>query len=124
MRIPLDYYRILGWPIQTSAEHLQQAYRDRTVQLPQREYSPAAIEARNQLISDAYSVLSDPEQRQRYAASYFAYSYDQASNDAIDTAAPRPDVSTATFEPNSPSIEIASDLFVGALLILQELGEY
>ncbi len=124
MRIPLDYYQILGLPIQTGAEHLQQAYRDRTVQLPQREYSPAAIEARNQLISQAYSVLSDREQRQRYDASYFAFSIDQASNDAIATAAPRPNVSTATFEPNSPSIEIADDLFVGALLILQELGEY
>lgn len=125
MRIPLDYYRILGLPIQTSALQLQQAYRDRTVQLPQREYSPAAIEARNQLIGEAYSVLSDPEQRQRYDASYFAFSYEaQPSNDVESTNAQRSDVSTATFEPNSPSIEIADDLFVGALLILQELGEY
>ncbi len=75
MRIPLDYYRILGLPIQTSAEQLQQAYRDRTVQLPQREYSAAAIEARNQLIAAAYAVLSDPEQRQRYVARYFASTY-------------------------------------------------
>lgn len=125
MRIPLDYYRILGLPIQTSASQLQQAYRDRTVQLPQREYSPAAIEARNQLIGEAYSVLSDPEQRQRYDASYFAFSYEaQPSNDVESTNAQGSDVSTATFEPNSPSIEIADELFVGALLILQELGEY
>jgi curved DNA-binding protein CbpA len=95
------------------------------VQLPQREYSPAAIEARNQLIGEAYSVLSDPEQRQRYDASYFAFSYEaQPSNDVESTNAQRSDVSTAIFEPNSPSIEIADELFVGALLILQELGEY
>lgn len=124
MRIPLDYYRILGLPIQTSASQLQQAYRDRTVQLPQREYSPAAIEARNQLLHEAYSVLSDPEQRQRYDASYFAFSYEaQPSNDAESTDTQRSDVSNA-IEPNSPSIEIADNLFVGALLTLQELGEY
>lgn len=125
MRIPLDYYRILGLPIQTSAEQLQQAYRDRTVQLPQREYSAAAIEARNQLIATAYAVLSDPEQRQRYDASYFASTYEvEANNDSESTAIEHPLLASSAFEPNTPSIEIADDLFVGALLMLQELGEY
>lgn len=125
MRIPLDYYRILGLPIQTSAEQLQQAYRDRTVQLPQREYSAAAIEARNQLIAAAYAVLSDPEQRQRYDASYFASTYEvEANNDFESTAIEHPLLLSSAFEPNTPSIEIADDLFVGALLMLQELGEY
>lgn len=120
MRIPLDYYRILGLPIQTSAEHLQQAYRDRTVQLPQREYSPAAIKARNQLVAAAYAVLSDPEQRLRYDASYFAFSsLAPPSNLDESTSVPAP-----TLEPNTPTIEIPDELFVGALLILQELGEY
>jgi DnaJ-class molecular chaperone len=76
MQIPLDYYRILGLPIQTSAEQLQQAYRDRTLQLPRREYSQAAIAARKQLLEQAYAVLSDPEQRAWYDANYFAYTYD------------------------------------------------
>ena len=120
MRIPLDYYRILGLPIQTGAEHLQQAYRDRTVQLPQREYSPAAIEARNQLVATAYTVLSEPEQRQRYDASYFAFSsLAPPSNLDESTSVPAP-----TLEPNTPTIEIPDELFVGAVLILQELGEY
>lgn len=120
MRIPLDYYRILGLPIQTSAEHLQQAYRDRTVQLPQREYSPAAIEARNQLVATAYAVLSDPEQRQRYDASYFDFS-SLAPPSSLDEPT---SISAPTLEPNIPTIEIPDELFVGALLILQELGEY
>ncbi len=125
MRIPLDYYRILGLPIQTSAEQLQQAYRDRTQQLPQREYSQAGIEARNQLIAAAYTVLSDPEQRQRYDASYFAFTHETETNDVAGfLGAERPASVSTTFEPNTPSIEIAQALFVGALLILQELGEY
>lgn len=119
MRIPLDYYRILGLPIQTGAEHLQQAYRDRTVQLPQREYSPAAIEARNQLVAAAYAVLSDPEQRQRYDAGYFAFSSEASPSNLDEPTSP-----VATLEPNTPTIEIPDELFVGALLILQELGEY
>ncbi len=123
MRIPLDYYRILGLPIQASVEQLQQAYRDSTLQLPRREYSGSAIAARKQLLEEAYAVLSDPEQRTRYDASYFARAYqrqDQKSLDSIEESAPIP----AESELNTPSIEISDDLFVGALLILQELGEY
>ena len=63
MRIPLDYYRILGLPIQATAEQLRQAHQDRTQQFPRREYSEATIVARKQLIDEAYAVLCDPEQR-------------------------------------------------------------
>ncbi len=112
MQIPLDYYRILGLPIQTSAEQLQQAYRDRTIQLPRREYSPAAIVARKQLIEQAYGVLSEPAKRAVYDANYFAYTYDHDDQRA------------ATATTHTPSIDIGEELFVGALLILQELGEY
>ena len=82
MRIPLDYYRILGLPIQSSAEQLHQAYRDRTVQLPRREYSSAAIVARKQLLEEAYAILSDPEQRTRYDASYFAHNYERGADNS------------------------------------------
>jgi len=67
--------RILGLPIQAS-EQLQQAYRDRTLQLPRREYSETAIMARKQLLEAAYGVLS-VEQRTCYDASYFAYTYER-----------------------------------------------
>ena len=127
MRIPLDYYRILGLPIQASAEQLQQAYRDRTLQLPRREYSEAAIAARKQLLEEAHAVLSAPEQRTRYDASYFSHTYERETQDdpAAAQAAARPElVPHAAFDSHTPSIEISDELFVGALLILQELGEY
>jgi hypothetical protein len=125
VRIPLDYYRILGLPIQATAEQLQQAYRDRTLQLPRREYSEAAIAARKQLLEKAYAVLSAPKQRTRYDASYFAYNYDsEAQNPAESPAEARSQLVYAAVDSQSPSIEIPDELFVGALLILQELGEY
>lgn len=76
VRIPLDYYRILGLPIQATAEQLQQAHRDRTQQFPRREYSEVTIVARKQLIDEAYAVLSDPEQRETYDGSFLAKTYD------------------------------------------------
>ena len=128
MRIPLDYYRILGLPIQASVEQLQQAYRDRNTQLPRQEYSQAAIVARRQIIEIANAVLSDPEQRTSYDASYFAYTNERDDNDSIATDAVQPTPSDSEslddVDRHAPSIEIAESKFVGALLILQELGEY
>lgn len=132
MRIPLDYYRILGLPIQATAEQLHQAHRDRTLQLPRREYSEAAIAARRDLIDEAYAVLSEPEERQAYDASFLAKSYDldaERRPDASDLAASdvlRGGVATADpiTDPYTPSIEIQENQLVGALLILLELGEY
>lgn len=117
MRIPLDYYRILGVPIQASNEQLQQAYRDRLLQLPRREYSEKVIAARKQLIDAAYKVLAHPQQRQRYDSNYFVAAYGERSLDTLTEAPP------STTEV-APSIEITDEQFTGALLILQELGEY
>ncbi len=127
MRIPLDYYRILGLPIQAAAEQLQQAYRDRTLQLPRREYSEAAIAARKSLVDEAYEVLSNPEERQAYDARFLAKSYDIALEEPDDEPE---EVITNAADSNGgaadayTSIEIAEHQLVGALLILQELGEY
>ncbi len=124
MRIPLDYYRILGLPIQATDEQRSQAYRDRTLQLPRREYSEAAIASRKQLLDEAYSVLSDPEQRSAYDASFLTKTYEQKP-EAIASGTTGTGEGTDTGnDPHTPSIEIKSDQFVGALLILQELGEY
>ena len=57
MQIPLDYYRILGLPMQATAEQLEQAHRDRTLQLPRREYSEFAIQSRKQLIGALLILL-------------------------------------------------------------------
>jgi hypothetical protein len=134
VRIPLDYYRILGLPIQATVEQLQQAHGDRTLQLPRREFSAAAIEARRQLIDEAYAVLSDPGRRQDYDASFLAKSYELLevgkSSEFFDEQgyADEPP-GYASSDPNSPdsyspNIEIQDEQFIGALLILQELGEY
>lgn len=134
MRVPLDYYRILGLPPNffqpMSAEQLQQAYRDRTAQLPQREYSLTAIDIRNRLISLAYQVLSDPQQRQHYDAEYYASS-DELVSVAVGGADDDSDVPRKTFDQSFDNsfatdrlgIEIADELLVGALMILQDAGE-
>ncbi|MBE9094553.1 IMS domain-containing protein [Tychonema sp. LEGE 07203] len=144
MLIPLDYYRILGLPIQATAEQLQQAHRDRTLQLPRREYSEVAIVARKQLLDEACAVLSDSDGRKAYDASFLAKTYDRESEAAI-AAKQRLKTSSgqttvlqeageivpaeskaldAAPDPHTPSIEIDDNQFVGALLVLQELGEY
>lgn len=113
MRIPLDYYRILGLPIQATPEQLQQAHRDRVLQLPRREYSDLAIEARRALLDEAYATLSQPQYRQEYD-SKFMRSEGGRSDSRLKGGGPPP----------SPSIDLAENQLVGALLLLQELGEY
>jgi len=105
VRIPLDYYRILGVPIEATDELLSQAYGSlgsssvpgRSSQLPLQEYSSEALDAREKLLELAYQVLSDPKARAEY-------------NEQSESA--------------GPSLEIADSELVGALMILQELGEY
>lgn len=122
MLIPLDYYRILGLPIQATAGQLEQAHRDRLRQLPRREYSEAAIAERNALIDEAYEVLCDPQQRHRYDASFLSQTY-ETQTEALGEAA-RGDRSSLDVAPNTPSLDIPDHRFIGALLILHELGEY
>ncbi len=125
MRIPLDYYRILGLPLAASKEQLRQAYSDRIVQLPRREYSQAAISSRKQLIEEAYVVLSDPKQRSTYDQLYLAHAYDPDNLAAAAVAQENPTESTKrSIDTQSLGIEITQDELIGALLILQELGEY
>ncbi|EKV00864.1 DnaJ-class molecular chaperone with C-terminal Zn finger domain [Leptolyngbya sp. PCC 7375] len=100
MQIPLDYYRILGLPMQATAEQLEQAHRDRTLQLPRREYSEFAIQSRKQLIDAAYVALKDSGTRQVYDAQLLAAGAEPAL------------------------IEIYEQQLIGALLVLLELGEY
>ena len=127
MRIPLDYYRILGLPTQATAEQVLQAHRDRTQQLPRREFSEAAISSRNQLLDDAYAILADSEQRQNYDASLITKSYDLME---VGRAAELEGQYAAGYsadlglEADAASIDIPELQFVGALLILLDLGEY
>jgi hypothetical protein len=123
VRIPLDYYRILGLPIQAAPEQLQQAYRDRTLQLPRREFSDGAIASRKALLDEAYGILSNPEKRQAYDSDFLSASYEVAhsnNGDRAESTSPTPSPS----EGYAPTVEIQEPQFVGALLILLELGEY
>ncbi len=125
MQIPLDYYRILGVPIQATAEQLQQAYCDRAQQLPQYHYSEAAIAARKQLLETAYNRLSDLEQRQAYNATFLAKtdpSESQAFDPLKEDLGGTLSAEVAGVKPTG--IEIQDDQLTGALLLLQELGEY
>ncbi|MBD2113472.1 MULTISPECIES: IMS domain-containing protein [Cyanophyceae] len=139
MQIPLDYYRILGLPIQATADQLKQAHRDRGLQLPRREFSTAAIEARKQLIDEAYIVLSDRDRRRNYDSKFLASAYTvdmapeplpegvpglEVSADAGEAALRSLATEPGGSEAQSSKIEIESDQLVGALLLLLELGEY
>jgi hypothetical protein len=138
VQIPLDYYRILGLPIQATAEQLRQAHRDRSLQLPRREFSEVAIEARKQLIDEAHQVLSSDDSRRHYDSKFLAstYNYDLTGDAATstDSAALTADVGeaalrslateTTTQDLHSSTIEIEDKQFVGALLLLLEVGEY
>jgi tetratricopeptide (TPR) repeat protein len=116
VRIPLDYYQILGVP-ESDLSGLEQAYQDRLLQLPQQEYSDAAIESRKRLITVAYEILSDPIQRDAYAAAQQALTIEPlSSTDRADPA------SAALYR--RPELDIATEHFLGGLLILFELGEY
>jgi ARC6-like, IMS domain/DnaJ domain len=123
VRIPLDYYRILGLPLAASDEQLRQAYSDRIVQLPRREYSIAATTSRKQLVEEAYVVLSNPKERKEYDRVYSSHAYTQSGAD-VAVAVENRVTTNQNIDVQTPSIDVNDDELVGALLILQELGEY
>ncbi len=126
MRIPLDYYRILGIPFQVSAEQIDLAHADRGRQLPRQEYSQTAIVARQHLLDEAYQVLSEPDRRRDYDGQFFDPNplllNPDSSAENLDSQTG--EVAAASSEYPTPQITIAPADLVGALLILQELGEY
>jgi curved DNA-binding protein CbpA len=117
VRIPLDYYQILGVP-ESDLSELEQAYQDRLLQLPQQAYSDAAIESRKRLIAVAYQVLRDPLQRAEYAAAQVVMTQSELEDTASNT-----NFSPELFH-RRPELDIAAEHFLGGLLILFELGEY
>jgi ARC6-like, IMS domain/DnaJ domain len=107
MRIPLDYYQILGVPIAATMGQIQQAYADRNLQQPRHEYTSTAIESRRKLLGDAYEVLAHPTERSQY---------DAAQMEA------NPHFPAGEQPPSS--LEIPDDRLLGGLLIMSEIGEY
>ena len=135
MQVPLDYYRILGLPIQAKPEQLQQAHRDRVLQLPRREYSERAIAARRELLDEAYAILSDPARREAYNGQFMRFNTKAAASSPTPKSEIAATIGTtvgstsgaegsgSTQNPQ-PHIEVETHQVVGALLLLQELGEY
>jgi ARC6-like, IMS domain/DnaJ domain len=109
VRIPLDYYQILGVP-ESNLSELEQAYQDRLLQLPRQEYSDAAIDSRKQLITTAYQVLGDPARRAEYEATQLAPALAEGASDTKLYC--------------RRELDIATEHFLGGLLILFEQGEY
>lgn len=107
MRIPLDLYQILGVPIQATSEQIEQAFVDRKQQLPRQQYTEAAIKTRNQLLEQAHAVLADADLRAAYDQKILAESGTSSES-----------------EPAESGMEIDERQLVGALLLLQDLGEY
>ncbi|MBW4618751.1 MAG: DUF4101 domain-containing protein [Cyanosarcina radialis HA8281-LM2] len=124
MRVALDYYRILGLPIQAPADQVPQAYSDRLQQLPHPEYSEVAVAARKQLLDEAYTVLSDPEQRSIYDIGFLKPSDISPLEAGAEPTATEPPAAETNVEAYNSSLEIPPQQFVGALLVLYELGEY
>ncbi len=62
-----DFYAILGVPQDADAAAIKKTYRKKARTMhPDQNAGDAAAEARFKEIGEAYSVLSDPEQRQQY----------------------------------------------------------
>jgi curved DNA-binding protein CbpA len=103
-------------------EQLHLAYQDRSQQLPRKEYSPQAIAARKALLDRAYQILSSPTARGEYDAQLLVHSY------SLDGEAEPPtkgeERENSLPDTHITCIEIDPEQLVGALLILQELGEY
>ena len=112
VRISLDYYRILGVPIQVTPEQIAQAYQDKSKQLPRREYSEQAAFARLKILDQVYDCLKDPLKRSEYDRQFFSFLNDQDSTEQGNILR------------SLPCIEIPDEDLIGALIILQESGEY
>ncbi|YAI81564.1 MAG: IMS domain-containing protein [cyanobacterium endosymbiont of Rhopalodia sterrenbergii] len=126
MRIPLDYYRILGVLPQVTDKQLSQAYHDRCLQSPRREYSKMAVSSRKQLLTQAYEILSNSKQRAAHESLCLESTLsDQLKpNSEISLTRPGKEILPDPSPLDTQTLEIAPKQWIGALMILQELGEY
>lgn len=118
MEISLDYYRILGVPVQADSDLIEQAYHDRIIQLPHKGYTQYAINSRRNIIQQAYDVLSQEESRLEYESSFLSSPLETETLESEDFSTEDSEVFT------DANIDIEPSLFVGALIILLDLGEY
>lgn len=77
-----DYYSILDVDADASAHAIREAYREKIHDLhPDR----GGGEEEYEQVKEAYDVLSDPEERQRYDEVYYNYNEDWGFSDQTDT---------------------------------------
>ncbi len=108
-----------------SDEQLATAYSDRIVGLPRREYSMQAIASRKKLIEEAYVVLSDPKERKEYDRVYLTHAYTpEAGRDSSVVVGERVSGTQTEIKSTTLGIDISASELIGALMLLQELGEY
>jgi curved DNA-binding protein CbpA len=126
VQISLDYYRILGIPIQAESNLIEQAYQDRIIQLPHKGYSEYAITSRNNLLQQAYSVLSNEESRLEYESSFFSpVTEDEDAAGESEEAEESLNLSDENLDVvQNTVIEIDESLFIGTLITFLDLGEY
>jgi hypothetical protein len=125
VQIPLDYYRILGLPVQATPDQVLQAHRDRAMQMPRQDYSESAIAARKFLLDEAHAVLCDPERRKKYNSTFLPQALELPTHEDSDVSSAASALQLPLqASPPPPSIEVANEHVSGALLILLELGEY
>jgi len=125
VRIPLNYYQILGLPLQATAEQIEQAYQDRIRQKPHSDYSEETRHARQQWLNRAYHILSDPEKRSEYDANYLLTAYQLERQEAVSLPQLQTEDEPFSITQQTPVIEVeTSKELLGALVILYELGEY
>jgi len=125
VRIPLDYYRILGVPTKATTAQITQAYRDRVAQLPRREHSDLAIQARSNIIEQAYQVLSQTDKRAVYDHDFLDKTYQLETQSRLRLPFQSNEIEAADeAETSSPAIAIEQIDFLGGILLLLELGEY
>lgn len=114
MRIPLDYYQILGVAFNATSEQIQQSFEDRLQQLPKQQYSNSAIAARKKLLQEAHSILLNPKRRQEHDQNLFP-----------NIENPLENLEPSLFDDDAEKgIDVESDLLAGALILLLEFGEF
>lgn len=119
MRIPLDYYQVLGILPEAPEEQISLAYQDKMVQMPHLGFGEGALEARRTLLKAAREVLTDPERRRQYHQEWWGKSGEELLAE-VDLTGEEPEPETE----KEPFLEIEESRLIGALLILQELGDY
>jgi hypothetical protein len=93
--------------------------------MPRREYSEEAILARQGLLDKAYQILAAPDKRTEYDAKFLETSIiERTEVAATSLGGNKEELETKELEIYTPSILINNDVFAGAMLFLQELGEY